>query len=96
MIKMIRTIILMYMLYCTFFVSLGYARSTEYGKQVITHVVSEDCRKNKKCINSILESELKYSTQVFFLGIIDTFEDLLPDILNNIKLDIEKDLKVKL
>ena len=96
MIKMIRTIILMYMLYCTFFVSLGYARSTEYGKQVISHVVSEDCRKNKKCINSILESELKYSTRVFVLGIIDTFEDLLPDILNNIKLDIEKDLKVKL
>ena len=76
MIKMIKTIILIYMFYCTFFVSLGFARSTEYGKQVITHVVSEDCKKNKKCINSILESELKYSTKVFFLGIIDTFEGL--------------------
>ena len=42
------------------------------------------------------ESELKYSTKVFFLGIIDTFEGLLPDILNNIKIDIEKDLKVRL
>lgn len=53
-------------------------------------------KKNEKCINSIFESELKNSTHIFLLGAIDQIENYLPAFLNELKLDFQKDLDVKL
>tara|TARA_B100000035_G_scaffold289917_1_gene276654 strand:+ start:373 stop:627 length:255 start_codon:yes stop_codon:yes gene_type:complete len=84
------------MIYSSILVTFGYAREYEKGQQIISNIVSEDCRKNKRCINSILESELKKSTNIFILGAIDKIEYYLPAFLNEIKLDIQKSLDVKL
>jgi|TARA_X000001036_G_scaffold280826_1_gene260833 hypothetical protein len=84
------------MIYSSILVTFGYAREYEKGKQVISNIVSEDCRKNKRCINSIFESELKKSTNIFLLGVIDKIEIYLPAIINELKLDIQRDLDVKL
>jgi len=96
MFKIIRLIIFTYMIYSSILVTFGYAREYEKGQQIISNIVSEDCRKNKRCINSILESELKKSTNIFILGAIDKIEYYLPAFLNEIKLDIQKSLDVKL
>ena len=37
----------MYMIYSSVLVTFGYAREYEKGKQIITNIVSEDCRTNK-------------------------------------------------
>ena len=50
MFKIIKLIIFTYMIYSSVLVTFGYAREYEKGKQIITNIVSEDCRKNKKCI----------------------------------------------
>jgi len=84
------------MIYSSVLVTFGYAREYEKGKQIISNIVSEDCRKNKKCINSILESELKKSTNIFLLGAVDKIENYLPAFINEFKLDIQRSLDVKL
>ena len=84
------------MIYASILVSLGYARNYEKGQQIISNIVSDDCRKNEKCINSIFESELKNSTHIFLLGAIDKIENYLPTFINEFKLNIQKDLDVKL
>tara|TARA_B100000035_G_scaffold312829_1_gene325146 strand:- start:1770 stop:2024 length:255 start_codon:yes stop_codon:yes gene_type:complete len=84
------------MIYASILVSLGYARNYEKGQQIISNMVSDDCRKNEKCINSIFESELKNSTHIFLLGAIDKIENYLPTFINEFKLNIQKDLDVKL
>ena len=84
------------MIYASILVSLGYARNYEKGQQIISNIVSEDCRKNKKCIDTILESELKSSTHIFLLGTLDKIENYLPAFINEFKLNIQKDLDVKL
>ncbi len=48
MFKLIKLIILAYMIYASILVSLGYARNYEKGQQIISNIVSDDCRKNKK------------------------------------------------
>ena len=96
MFKLIKLIIFAYMIYASILVSLGYARNYEKGQQIISNIVSEDCRKNKKCIDTILESELKNSTHIFLLGAIDKIENYLPTFINEFKLNIQKDLDVKL
>ncbi len=96
MIKIIKLIIFTYMIYASILVSLGYARNYEKGQQIISNMVSDDCRKNEKCINSIFESELKNSTHIFLLGAIDKIENYLPTFINEFKLNIQKDLDVKL
>ena len=84
------------MIYASILVSLGYARNYEKGQQIISNIVSDDCRKNKKCIDTILESELKSSTHIFLLGTLDKIENYLPAFINEFKLNIQKDLDVKL
>ena len=84
------------MIYSSVLVTFGYAREYEKGQQIITNIVSEDCKKNKKCINSIFESELKNSTNIFLLGAIDKIENYLPAFINEFKLDIQRNLDVKL
>jgi hypothetical protein len=84
------------MIYSSILVTFGYAREYEKGQQIITNIVSEDCKKNKKCINSIFESELKNSTNIFLLGAIDKIENYLPAFINEFKLDIQRSLDVKL
>jgi hypothetical protein len=84
------------MIYASILVSLGYARNYEKGQIIISNIVSDDCKKNEKCINSIFESELKNSTHIFLLGAIDQIENYLPAFLNELKLDFQKDLDVKL
>ena len=84
------------MIYSSILVTFGYARDYEKGQQIIANIVSEDCKKNKKCIESILEAELKNSTHIFFLGAIDKVEDYLPAFLNEFKLNIQRSLDVKL
>ena len=96
MFKLIKLIIFAYMIYASILVSLGYARNYEKGQQIISNIVSEDCRKNKKCIETILESELKNSTHIFLLGTLDKIENYLPAFLNEFKLDIQRNLDVKL
>ena len=96
MFKTIKLLIFVYMIYASILVSLGYARNYEKGQQIITNLVSDDCRKNEKCINSILESELKNSTHIFLLGTLDKIENYLPAFVNEFKLEIQKDLDVKL
>ena len=96
MFKIIKLIIFTYMIYSSVLVTFGYAREYEKGKQIITNIVSEDCRTNKKCINFILESELKKSTNIFLLGAVDKIENYLPAFINELKLDIQRSLDVKL
>ena len=96
MFKIIKLIIFVYMIYSSILVTFGYAREYEKGQQIITNIVSEDCKKNKKCINSIFESELKNSTNIFLLGAIDKIENYLPTFINEFKLDIQRNLDVKL
>lgn len=96
MFKIIKLLIFAYMIYASILVSLGYARNYEKGQIIISNIVSDDCKKNEKCINSIFESELKNSTHIFLLGAIDQIENYLPAFLNELKLDFQKDLDVKL
>lgn len=96
MFKIIKLLIFAYMIYASILVSLGYARNYEKGQIIISNIVSDDCKKNEKCINSIFESELKNSTHIFLLGAIDQIENYLPVFLNELKLDFQKDLDVKL
>ena len=96
MFKLIKLIIFAYMIYASILVSLGYARNYEKGQQIISNIVSEDCRKNKKCIDTILESELKNSTHILLLGTLDKIENYLPSFINEFKLNVQKDLDVKL
>ena len=62
------------MIYASILVSLGYARNYEKGQQIISNIVSDDCRKNKKCIDTIFKSELKNSTHIFLLGTLDKIQ----------------------
>ena len=83
--------------YLVFFISLflnsfAYGRSSDYGKAVIGHIITEDCRKNPKCLNSILENELKYSTYRFTSEILSTLKEFLPDILENAEREIQRKL----
>ena len=96
MFKLLKLIIFAYMIYSSVLVTFGYARDYEKGKQIINSIVSEDCKKNKKCISTIFESELKNSTHIFLLGAIDKIENYLPAFLNEFKLDIQRNLDVKL
>ena len=94
MFKIIKLIIFTYMIYSSVLVTFGYAREYEKGKQIINNIISEDCKKNNKCINSIFESELKISTNIFLLGVIDKIEDYWPTFINEFKLDIQRSLGV--
>ena len=96
MFKIIKLLIFGYMIYASILVSLGYARNYEKGQIIISKIVSDDCKKNEKCINSIFESELKNSTHIFLLGTIDQVEDYLPAFINEFKLNFQKDIDVKL
>ena len=55
-------------------------------------MLTEDCRRSPKCINSILESELKYSTYKFISEILGNMKNFLPDILDNAQRDIQRKL----
>ena len=72
--------------------TFAYGRSTVYGEAAISHMLTEDCRKYSDCINSILESELKYSTYRFVSEILGTMKEFLPDILDNAQRDIQRKL----
>ena len=72
--------------------TFAYGRSTVYGEAVISHMLTEDCKKSPDCINSILESELKYSTYRFVSEILGTMKEFLPDILDNAQRDIQRKL----
>ena len=55
-------------------------------------MLTDDCRKSPKCLNSILESELKYSTYKFTSEILGTLKEFLPDILDNAQREIQRQL----
>ena len=89
---MIRKIIYLSFFLSLFLNSFAYGRSSDYGKTVIAHMLTNDCRKSPKCLNSILESELKYSTYKFTSEILGTLKEFLPDILDNAQRKIQRQL----
>ena len=89
---MIRKIIYLSFFLSLFLNSFAYGRSSDYGKAIIGHIITEDCRKSPKCLNSILESELKYSTYKFTSEILGTLKEFLPDILDNAQRKIQRQL----
>ena len=75
------------------------SRSNEYYETVIGHiiqtVISGDC--NSKCINSIVNSDLKYATYAQAIYVLDEVSKKLPNIFKGVKreLSIQIDEKFK-
>ena len=77
-------------------------RSSQYYETVIGHiiqtVISGDC--NSKCINSIVNSDLKYATYAQAMYVLDQVEKKLPNVFKGVKrelsIKIEKKYKKKL
>ena len=51
MFKIIKLFIFAYMIYSSILVTFGYARDYEKGQQIISNIVSEDCKKIKNAFN---------------------------------------------
>ena len=67
------------------------SRSNEYYETVIGHiiqtVISGDC--NSKCINSIVNSDLKYATYAQAMYVLDQVSKKLPRIFDGVKRELE-------
>ena len=78
------------------------SRSNEYYETVIGHVVqtviSGEC--NSKCINSIVNSDLKYATYSQAIYVLDQVSKKLPNVFKGVKrelsIKIEEKYKKKL
>jgi len=70
--------------------STPHSKSNEYYETVIGHVVqtviSGDC--NSKCINSIVNSDLKYATYSQAMYVLDQVSKKLPNIFKGVKREL--------
>ena len=66
------------------------SRSNEYYETVIGHIVqtviSGDC--NSKCINSIVNSDLKYATYAQAMYVLDQVGKKLPNVFKGVKREL--------
>ena len=66
------------------------SRSDEYYETVIGHiiqtVISGDC--NSKCINSIVNSDLKYATYAQAIYVLDEVGKKLPNVFKSVKREL--------
>ena len=73
------------------------SRSNEYYETVIGHIVqtvlSGDC--NSKCINSIVNSDLKYATYSQAKYVLDQVGKKLPNIFKGVKRDLSIKIEEK-
>ena len=78
------------------------SRSNEYYETVVGHIVqtviSGDC--NSKCINSIVNSDLKYATYAQAMYVLDQVGKKLPNVFKGVKrelsIKVEEKYKKKL
>ena len=65
-------------------------RSSQYYETVIGHIVqtviSGDC--NSKCINSIINSDLKYATYAQAMYVLDQVSKKLPNVFKGVKREL--------
>ena len=73
------------------------SRSNEYYETVIGHIVqtviSGDC--NSKCINSIVDADLKYATYSQAMYVLDQVSKKLPNVFNSFKRELSIKIKEK-
>ena len=73
------------------------SRSNEYYETVIGHiiqtVISGDC--NSKCINSIVNSDLKYATYSQAIYVLDQVSRKLPNVFKGVKREISIKIEEK-
>ena len=73
------------------------SRSNEYYETVIGHIVqtviSGDC--NSKCINSIVNSDLKYATYSQAMYVLDQVSKKLPNIFKDVKRELTTKIEKK-
>jgi hypothetical protein len=68
----------------------SYQKSNQYYETVIGHIVqtviSGDC--NSKCINSIVNSDLKYATYAQAIYVLDQVSKKLPSVFRGVKREL--------
>jgi hypothetical protein len=73
------------------------SKSNEYYETVIGHVVqtviSGEC--NSKCINSIVNSDLKYATYSQAMYVLDQISKKLPNVFKSVKRDLSIKIEEK-
>ena len=73
------------------------SRSNEYYERVVGHiiqtVVSGDC--NTKCINSIVNKDLKYATYSQAIYVLDEVSEKLPNIFKGLKRELSIKIEEK-
>jgi len=73
------------------------SRSNEYYETVIGHVVqtviSGEC--NSKCINSIVNSDLKYATYSQAIYVLDQVSKKLPNVFKGVKRELSIKIEEK-
>ena len=87
-IKLVKKIIIIFIF--LFSCSTPQSRSNDYYETVIGHIVqtviSGDC--NSKCINSIVNSDLKYATYAQAIYVLDQVGKKLPNVLEGVKREL--------
>jgi len=77
--------------------STPHSKSNEYYETVIGHVVqtviSGDC--NSKCINSIVNSDLKYATYSQAMYVLDQVSKKLPNVFKGVKRELSIKIEEK-
>ena len=75
----------------------NYSKSDQYYKTVAGHIVqtviSGDC--NSKCINSIVNSDLKYATYAQAIYVLDEVSKKLPNIFKGVKRELSIQIEEK-
>ena len=73
------------------------SRSNEYYETVIGHIVqtviSGEC--NSKCINSIVNSDLKYATYAQAMYVLDQVSKKLPNVFKGVKRELSIKIQEK-
>jgi hypothetical protein len=73
------------------------SRSNEYYETVISHIVqtviSGEC--NSKCINSIVNSDLKYATYSQAIYVLDQVSKKLPNVFKGVKRELSIKIEKK-
>ena len=73
------------------------SRSNEYYETVIGHiiqtVISGDC--NSKCVNSIVNSDLKYATYAQAIYVLDEVGKKLPNVFKGVKRELSIQIEEK-
>ena len=75
----------------------NYSKSDQYYQTVVGHIVqtviSGDC--NSKCINSIVNSDLKYATYAQAIYVLDEVSKKLPNIFKGVKRELSIKIEEK-